>query len=128
MSRQAKSQEESMSRQAKSQEESMLRSRFALVMLLALSACAGALPMVTESDARRTGTPLDLLAAGRTRYIDKCSGCHVPFAPDHLTAAAWPAEVAEMSERARLAPADREIIVAYLAAFAAEAQVASPLP
>ena len=106
----------------------MLRSRLALVVLLALSACAGALPVVTESDARRSGTALDRLAAGRTRYIDKCSGCHAPFSPDHLTAAAWPAEVAEMSERARLGPEDVDLIVSYLAAFAAESQVASPLP
>ncbi len=90
----------------------------AVVAPLALAACQSLLPVPTAGDAARSNVTVERLAEGRTRYTDKCSSCHAPFAPSYLTAAAWPKRVDEMAGPAHLEPADRELIVAYLQAFA----------
>lgn len=106
----------------------MTRALLLLPLCALVAACVGSLPAATEADARRVGTSLARLETGRRLYVDKCSGCHAPIAPDQELAASWPRHVEEMAERAHLGEGDRDLIVAYLTAFALDTRVASPHP
>ncbi len=91
------------------------------VAVLAATAggCAGALPGVTEGDANRSGVSHLQLENGRSKYIDKCSGCHNLIAPGAYTALQWRGWVDEMADEAQLQGADKMSILSYLEAFSA---------
>ena len=90
----------------------------ALCLAGAVGACAGAFPSPTTADATRAGTSLERLERARTRYIDKCSGCHGLVEPGRFGADEWRQQVGEMAERARLRDDDEALVSLYLTAFA----------
>ena len=61
---------------------------------------------------------LDALRAGRSLYVNKCSGCHSLIAPDRHSDVEWRQEVDEMVARKkiRLGPGDKESLLRYLSA------------
>jgi hypothetical protein len=86
----------------------------------ALGACASGWPTPDDADAARADTTVERLTLARQRYVDKCSGCHLLPLPGSITATKWPGVVDWMAEPAKLQPEDRELIVLYVTAFAAE--------
>jgi mono/diheme cytochrome c family protein len=90
---------------------------------LGLGACRSAPPPVTPrhaawAQAQWPATTRDDLERGRSLYMAKCSGCHLPPAPDAHPPDAWPGEVAEMQERAHLAPDEVRLIERYVVTLA----------
>ena len=86
--------------------------------------CAAQLPMPTQTDVLRAsatwpGTTLADLHDGRRLYVSHCGGCHTLYRPNEYPAAKWPALVEEMAEDTKLAKAELEAIVRYLATTAA---------
>jgi mono/diheme cytochrome c family protein len=101
-------------------------SRVALLasaLLAALAGCAGQLPVLGQADAMRAsqrwpGITVAELAHGRELYVNHCASCHKLYRPGEQPADKWRALVGEMTERAKLPPADAETIVRYLIAAA----------
>ena len=97
-----------------------------LVLASSISAaagCAGQLPVLGPADAARAsqrwpGTTVAELAHGRELYVNHCASCHKLYRPGEHPADKWRALVGEMTERAKLPPADAETIVRYLIAAA----------
>jgi hypothetical protein len=55
------------------------------------------------------------LERGRISYLERCAGCHVPYAPSRFPSDMWPKLVADMRRNANLnRPEDEEDIVRYL--------------
>jgi cytochrome c5 len=103
--------------------EVVLAAAVALGLGTGLVACAPSAPKVTPvhatwASAQWPGTTSADLERGRTVFVAKCSGCHLPPAPDSLTPAQWPAQIAEMSERANLVADERTLIERYVIAVA----------
>lgn len=95
--------------------------RFSLVLLM-LGGCAGGLPHpsaeVASRAARATpGVTLESLEAGRTLYVQHCSGCHNLVVPTDKTPEQWPVWVGKMAERANLTAEERVLIERYLVAL-----------
>lgn len=109
----------------------MVRGALAAVLGLALIGCGRPwLPVATPADATRAqarwpDTSVDELNRGRTLVLRRCSGCHQPPSPNQRTAAAWPAEVAAMAERAGLKADEHPALTHYLQAFGRD-QVTPP--
>lgn len=84
-----------------------------------LSACGSALYVPTQRDAERAserwpGTTLSELQAGRSVYVDNCSGCHQLPEPGRVTNAG--AELFdEMALEARLTDEEKRVLQRYLA-------------
>jgi len=97
-----------------------------LVAGLAVStACAAALrhPSAPDTAAvaeRWPGTTLQDLERGRSLYVRRCSGCHTLVLPETHSAADWPDYVDGMAGKARLHGGEREDIVRFLVAMAAQ--------
>lgn len=88
------------------------------------------LPVATEADltraqARWPDVTVDDLNHGRALVLRRCSNCHLTPSPSERTAAQWPAQVAEMAERAGLQPAEHGPLTRYMEAFARD-QVTPP--
>ena len=89
------------------------------LVAIGLAACAPRAPAVTVAHAewashrwpRVTFAELD---AGRTIYVRKCSGCHLPPAPSSQTPESWPGHIAEMRERSKLTPDEVVLIERYV--------------
>ncbi len=102
----------------------MRTSSSALCLALCLAALAGAcgasiVPRPTERDARWASlrwpdASVELLGEGRSLYVAKCSGCHALLSPDRVVTDAFPANLDEMAERARIDARQRELIARYL--------------
>jgi hypothetical protein len=92
--------------------------RFALLFVIA---CGAPPPHATPADVERAASPttLEELERGRTRYIERCGGCHRPYEPAKYAPANWPEHVNEMAERAKLAAGDRRLIELYLVTLSA---------
>jgi mono/diheme cytochrome c family protein len=95
----------------------------ATTALAAFAGCAAQLPVLGPSDAARAsqrwpGITLAELSHGRELYVNHCASCHKLYRPGEQPADKWRALVGEMSERAKLPPADAETIVRYLIAAA----------
>lgn len=92
------------------------------LLIAALSACAGAgLVAPTEADlaqvsGRWPDANLAQLTDGHRTYRARCASCHRPYAPGELAPDAWPEAVADMSERARLSPAEQTAVTRFLVA------------
>jgi hypothetical protein len=91
--------------------------------LAALAGCAGQLPVLGEADAARAsqhwpGITVTELSHGRELYVNHCASCHKLYRPDEHPPDKWRGLVAEMTERAKLAPGEAETIVRYLIAAA----------
>jgi hypothetical protein len=97
-----------------------LRTRLAL-LILALAALTGCATYLPEPDAQMAGGDEGRLAelrAGRSLYVQKCSGCHALIPVDRFDDARWTAEVAEMVElsKVRLGAQDQAQLLGYLTA------------
>ena len=103
----------------------MSRRVLLLSALLAASACGGgAVPRPADQDlvrARATwpDTTRDELERGRDLYVGRCSGCHPLHAPNNYPAGTWQTVVGKMAERARLNPAEQDLVLRYLVALSA---------
>ncbi len=100
-----------------------------------LSACAGpAVLAPTDADLARVSgrwpdADLAQLTGGHRTYRARCSSCHRQYAPGELAPDAWPEVVADMSERARLTPAEQTAVTRFLVAASAGSRgAASPIP
>lgn len=97
-----------------------------LVASLVVSmACAAALhhpsaPHVAAVAERWPETTLEDLKRGRSLYVRRCSGCHTLVLPETHSPADWPDYVDGMAAKARLRGGEREDIVRFLVAMAAE--------
>lgn len=91
-----------------------------LVALAVLTlACAGALPPVTPALVERAvgrwpDSSEASLKRGRRLFVDRCSGCHSLVLPREHSGEEWPDYLDAMSERARLTPQERELVLRYL--------------
>lgn len=92
-----------------------------LALALTLSACAGGggVPhptpvQVSRAQTRWPGATRESLERGRDLYVARCSGCHPLHRPAEFPASRWPALLAKMAPRARLTPAERDLVLAYL--------------
>ena len=93
-----------------------------LVAVLVGPACAGApLPRAEPADGRWPGMTAADLDQGRQLYRARCAACHRPVPPSSIAADAWPAQVAEMKERAGVTPDQARSIERYLVTIASRA-------
>ncbi len=92
--------------------------RLLVLVLLLLSACTPALPIVTDSDrvwARQSFPETqDDLDESRTLYARKCGACHRVVLPANVPQTEWPHVVDKMAQRARLQDVDRARILRYV--------------
>jgi len=94
----------------------------AAAVLFAAFGCGGsAVPHPTDAHlararARWPNTTRASLERGRTIYVARCSGCHPLHSPATHPASQWAAVVDEMAPRARLSPAERDLVLRYLTA------------
>ena len=90
------------------------------MLLAALAACGGsAVPHPTEAHlararARWPDTTRASLERGRELYVARCSGCHPLHPPATQPAARWATVLDTMAPRARLTPAERDLVLRYL--------------
>jgi nitrate/TMAO reductase-like tetraheme cytochrome c subunit len=90
-----------------------------LVLPLAIVAsCATPLPIATASDAARANVALAELEQGRSLLLGKCGSCHAPPPPASQKPSAWPRQVENMAERAKITAQQHHLIVQYLVAMA----------
>jgi hypothetical protein len=87
------------------------------MFLILIAGCGAMPPPVTAIDAERAHAPLADLEQGRDLLVARCAGCHAVPLPADLERANWPGKVDEMSARAGLVPAQRELIAQYLVAM-----------
>jgi hypothetical protein len=73
---------------------------------------------VTRAAATRPQTTIEELEHGRTLYVQRCGNCHEAYQPNAYASDAWPKQVDEMAERAKLAASDRELVVLFLVTMA----------
>jgi hypothetical protein len=88
-------------------------------VLLVLAGCSSMLPVVMEEDVRRAearwpGITRGALEDGRRKYIDRCGGCHSLHLPSAFTETEWKRAVEDMQLRAKVGPAEKELILTYL--------------
>ena len=94
------------------------RALLAVVASVLLGACTRELP--------------DPASAGARLYRDRCSGCHLLFAPGSLTAAMWELQVDRMQpvlargERGPLTAEERRVMLEYLQAHSTNAPRRAP--
>jgi hypothetical protein len=87
------------------------------LVLILVCGCTAMPPPVTAIDAERANAPLADLEQGRDLLVARCGGCHAVPLPADLERAKWPSKVDEMSARAGLVSAQRELIAQYLVAM-----------
>jgi cytochrome c5 len=91
----------------------------AVLASLALSVgCGGALPVVTQVDAVRSGVALAELQQGRSLVAAKCSSCHRTPQPAEHRSEEWPKMIDEMAQRAHVDGSERRAIRDYLLTMA----------
>lgn len=97
-----------------------MKHALAIVALVVAAGCARRVPpRATALDAERASVALADLERGRELLIAKCgSRCHKTPMPGDHTAAEWPHELDEMSERAKLTPVERAAIERYVITMA----------
>jgi hypothetical protein len=98
--------------------------RFAAALLGAGAlCCAPALVRPTEADglraaARWQGSGLVDLEKGRAVYVARCGKCHELILPEEQKAEEWPRLVGRMSEKAKLAAEERQLVERFLVTLA----------
>jgi hypothetical protein len=75
-------------------------------------------PVTSQMATARTGQSVNLamLHEGRTLFAHRCIECHTLPVVWRYSSKDWPDIVDSMSQRARLKPAEREAIIAYIIA------------
>jgi len=76
-------------------------------------------PRVTLELARAGGgqrVDLATLREGRSLFVSRCIECHTLPMASRFTESDWPCIVREMGERAKLKPAERDAVLAYIIA------------
>jgi mono/diheme cytochrome c family protein len=86
---------------------------------LILGGCATNVPPVTPQMAAAVGQSSTVLEHGRQLYAGPCTACHSPESIGKYSAGQWREIMADMGERAKLSPADREAVLAYVLAVRA---------
>ncbi len=83
---------------------------------LVLLGCASA--QLVAPDVGATAANRETLVHGRKLFVAKCGGCHPLHAPSSLSDAEWlqVLDEKEMAAKAKLKPADREAVLAYVTA------------
>ncbi len=89
-----------------------MRSLLAIFVLLLLAACAGA---------PRTGAGGEPEAAGERLYRSHCAACHRLRSPSEQTREDWARAVERFGPRAHLTEPERQLVLKYLQAHAADA-------
>jgi mono/diheme cytochrome c family protein len=69
--------------------------------------------MPDSTDATAAVT-LQELAIGRNLYTQRCGSCHTLYLPGHLNDAGWRTKLNEMQPKARIADAEKELILKYI--------------
>lgn len=97
------------------------RGRYWVALVVALAACAPALPRPSAADTsiaqrRWPSATLPTLEQGRALYVRRCAGCHSLKDPKAIPAEAWPDKIAKMrhDHDVRLASDEAELIAEYL--------------
>jgi cytochrome c5 len=90
----------------------------ALLLAAVATGCGGTLPVATAGDAARAGVQLAELQQGRSLVAAKCSSCHRTPQPAEHRGADWPHMLDEMSRRANLDGAQRQLMQDYLVTMA----------
>lgn len=94
-----------------------------LPLVLGLGGCRSPIPPVDPRSPPFRDLPaprIAELAAGRSAYIDKCSGCHALYRPDRGPAGQWTRWVEAMAPRSKISGEERERILLYLHAVSRE--------
>src|SRR4051794_4397822 len=97
-----------------------MRALLSSFLVLGFAACASTQvpmpsPQQTEAASHRwPGTTHEDLVAGRTIYVERCSGCHMLPLPDSKSAEAWPKVIDEMADRSKLSKDERTRVLRYL--------------
>jgi mono/diheme cytochrome c family protein len=76
-------------------------------------------PRVTPELARAAGrqqVDLATLREGRSLFVSRCIECHTLPIASRFTESDWPCIVHEMGGRAKLKPAERDAVLAYILA------------
>ncbi|MGZ3423754.1 MAG: hypothetical protein ACXVEF_19890 [Polyangiales bacterium] len=99
------------------------------LLFLASSCATTQVPMPTAQQAsaaaeRWPGTTQEELVAGRTLFVERCSGCHTLPVPDSHTPDSWPKLIDEMADRSKLTKAERARVLHYLVAVSSPAVTA----
>jgi hypothetical protein len=88
-----------------------------LTLLLGIAGCQSPIPSVDPRSPPFRDLPAPQIAeldAGRSAYIDKCSGCHALYRPDRGPAGQWTRWVDAMALRSKITGEERERILRYL--------------
>jgi hypothetical protein len=88
------------------------RPKLAVMILLLLAACAGA-PHAGAGDESE--------AAGERLYRSHCAACHRLRSPSEQTREGWARAVERFGPRAHLSEPERQLVLKYLKAHAADA-------
>lgn len=94
-----------------------MKRRILLGLALAAAAgCAVSIPEPTPQMAAGDDAVLSDLKAGRTLYVNKCSGCHSLHPVEKYSDATWTSEVEEMTRlnKVKLRPEERARLLLYL--------------
>ncbi len=96
-----------------------------LFAALALSGCQSPVGAPASSGSAETTLPPDtpsrlppeLAAKGRQLYVTKCARCHKFYDPGVYSEAEWQTWLHKMSRKAKLDPAQEELLTKYLDNF-----------
>jgi hypothetical protein len=86
-------------------------------------------PTLSPGAVRAAGLNLEDVADAQTLYAIKCAKCHQFYNPNAYAAREWDKWMRKMSGKAKLQPAQEELLARYLAAFRqqpADAHTSSP--
>jgi mono/diheme cytochrome c family protein len=92
----------------------------ALAMAGAIAGCATqgnvAPPVTTAMLGSSRGGTLETLSEGRRIFVGPCARCHAPDPLSRYSLSEWQANVEDMAPRAKLDPARKAALLAYIAA------------
>jgi cytochrome c5 len=92
-----------------------------LVGAAGVAACTTAVVRPEAGDARWAqekwpGTTVSDLEHGRSVFVSRCAGCHNLPRPDAKSPDDWAGVLDEMASRAKVTPADKDLVLRYLSA------------
>ena len=73
-------------------------------------------PPVSPAMTARAGKPVGVLENGRRLYMGRCATCHTIDPVGKYSATRWREIIPEMADKAKLTPAERDALLAYLLA------------
>ena len=96
----------------------MKPSPFQLLAAAVLAGCAvpNLAPPVSPAMTARAGRPASTLEEGRRLYTGRCATCHTIDPVGKYSAPRWREIIAEMADKAKLSPAEKDAVLAYILA------------